>query len=285
VGVVTTDPRAAYTRESTDLSLRALGTVAAALGAHLAGIVVVGGMVPYLLVDQTSADEPHAGTTDLDLALSISLISSGSYKNLPGLLRAAGFTPDSGFWRWRHPSGAAIDLLIKTDRTTKGGNKTKWLVPNELTALANEFVLLAERAPRDFPVRSGTDLHGGQCREVTVRVCAPAPFMALKAYALQNRAKPKDAYDLYYMLRHYGLGLRVLAEEYAAILNGGPLAERKLAERGLNWLRQHYEALNSPGPAELVRFMGVQGAEADELRADAWGVGRQFVRGVESATR
>jgi hypothetical protein len=51
-------------------------------------------MVPYLLVDQASVAEPHAGTTDLDLALSISLVSSGSYKNLPGLLTDAGFTPD-----------------------------------------------------------------------------------------------------------------------------------------------------------------------------------------------
>lgn len=279
---MTTDPRAAYTAESTDLSLRALGTVAAALGAYLGEIVVVGGMVPYLLVDQARADDRHAGTTDLDLALSITLVSSGSYKNLPRLLKDAGFKPEPSLWRWRHPSGAAIDLLIKTDKTTKGANKTKWLVPDELTALANEFVLLAERAPRAFSVRSGTDLRGGQCREVTVRVCAPAPFMALKAYALQNREKPKDAYDLYYMMRHYGPGLGVLAREYAAILNRGPLAERKLAERGLSWLRQHYEELSSPGPAELVRFMGVRGAEADELRADAWGLGRQFVRGVES---
>jgi hypothetical protein len=280
---MTTGPRAAYTAESTDLSLRALGTVAAALGAYLGDIVVVGGMVPYLLVDQASADDRHAGTTDLDLALSISLVSSGSYKNLPGLLKEAGFNADSSLWRWRHPSGAAIDLLIKTDKTTKGGNKTKWLVPNELTALANEFVLLAERAPRGFSVRAGTDLDGGQCREVTVRVCAPAPFMALKAYALQNRKKPKDAYDLYYMMRHYGPGLAVLAEEYAAIVSRGPLAERRLAIRGLEWLRQHYEELNSPGPAELVRFMGVRGEEAEELRADAWGLGRQFVRDVESA--
>lgn len=280
---MTTDPRAAYTRETTDLSLRALGTVSAALGAHLGDIVVVGGMVPYLLVDQARVAEPHAGTTDLDLALSISLVSNGSYKNLPGLLRDAGFTPDSSFWRWRHPSGAALDLLIKTDRTTKGANKTKWLVPNELTALANEFILLAERSPREFSVRAGTDLRGGQCREVTVRVCAPAPFMALKAYALQNREKAKDAYDLYYMMRHYGPGLGVLAEEYAAILNRGPLAERKLAERGLDWLRQHYETLTSPGPAELVRFMRARDEEADELRSDARGLGRQFVAEVERA--
>lgn len=240
-------------------------------------------MVPYLLVDQASADDPHAGTTDLDLALSISLVSSGSYKNLPGLLKEAGFKPEPNLWKWRHTSGASIDLLIKTDKATKGDNKTKWLVPNELTALANEFVLLAERAPRGFSVRAGTDLDGGQCREVTVRVCAPAPFMALKAYALQNRKKPKDAYDLYYMMQHYGPGLAVLAEEYAAIVNSGPLAERELAERGLKWLREHYEELNSPGPAELVRFMGARGEEADALRADAWGLGRQFVSDVESA--
>jgi hypothetical protein len=281
---MTTDPRAAYTAASTELSLQALGTVSAALGTHLGEIVVVGGMVPYLLVDQTSVAEPHAGTTDLDLALSISLVSSGSYKNLPGLLTDAGFAPEPNLWQWRHTSGASVDLLVKTDKTTKGGNKTKWLVPNELAALANEFIPLAERAPREFSVRAGTDLRGGQCREVTVRVCAPAPFMALKAYALQNREKPKDAYDLYYMMQHYGPGLAVLAQEYAAIVSRGPLAERKLAERGLNWLREHYEALNSPGPAELVRFMGVRGEEADELRADAWGLGRQFVRDVERIT-
>src|SRR5690606_34289413 len=67
--------------------------VAVKLGDLLDEIVVVGGVVPVLLVDQASAHEAHVGTTDLDLALSLSVLDEEKYQDISARLRGAGFKP------------------------------------------------------------------------------------------------------------------------------------------------------------------------------------------------
>lgn len=282
---MTVNSRAAYNREATDLALRALGTVAAALGDYLAEIVVVGGVVPLLLIDQTPGPanpDPHLGTLDLDIALAVSFVGSGAYENLPQLLRGAGFAPDKPtLWRWRHQThtSVAIDLLFKADSAEASG-KTKWLVQDELAALMNRFMPLAHVGPRQVSLVGRFDLNGTLCREVTVSVCAPASFLALKAFALNQRQKAKDAYDLFYMLNGYETGISALAQEYAALLQNPQLAVRSLAREGFELLSQHYREPRSPGPAEYALFMGATGEVAAEHRADAWGLGSQFVTEV-----
>ena len=52
--------------------------MATKLGDLLDEIVVVGGLVPYLLVDQEnlpSGLEPHAGTMDLDMGLALAILN------------------------------------------------------------------------------------------------------------------------------------------------------------------------------------------------------------------
>ena len=55
--------------------------MATKLGDLLDEIVVVGGLVPYLLVDQENLPsdlEPHAGTMDLDMGLALAIFESGA---------------------------------------------------------------------------------------------------------------------------------------------------------------------------------------------------------------
>jgi hypothetical protein len=83
--------------------------VATILGDQLEDIVVVGGLVPYLIVEQESAEEPHVGTGDLDLGFSIGVLSEEKYRELSSRLRApealvavrdAAFA-DPGVWRFQ----------------------------------------------------------------------------------------------------------------------------------------------------------------------------------------
>src|SRR5205814_4724324 len=74
-------------------------------GAH---VVVVGGLVPSLLVPNPEAGlEPHIGTQDLDLCLSVALVEGdvGNYERLERCLNDAGcrmarHAQGSVSWRW-----------------------------------------------------------------------------------------------------------------------------------------------------------------------------------------
>ena len=68
--------------------------VATILGDLWDDVVVIGGLVPYLIVDQQRADiRRHVGTRDLDLGLSIAVLDEERYKEISQRLRERGFHP------------------------------------------------------------------------------------------------------------------------------------------------------------------------------------------------
>jgi hypothetical protein len=71
--------------------------LATKLGDLMPELVVVGGLVPSLLVDQQNLPEnvePHAGTLDLDLGLAFAFVGEERYQEVSERLRNAGFSPD-----------------------------------------------------------------------------------------------------------------------------------------------------------------------------------------------
>ena len=107
--------------------------MATKLGDLLGEIVVVGGLVPYPLVDQEdlpSGLESHAGTMDLDLGLGLGILNEERYRKLSARLRDAGFAPDINdqgnqtLQRWTTGSvmPVTVDFLIPpNEETDKGG--------------------------------------------------------------------------------------------------------------------------------------------------------------------
>ena len=71
--------------------------LATKLGDLMPELVVVGGLVPALLIDQENLPEnvtPHVGTMDLDLGLAFALVGEARYQEVAERLRSAKFTPD-----------------------------------------------------------------------------------------------------------------------------------------------------------------------------------------------
>ena len=71
--------------------------IATKLGDLLDEMVVVGGLVPHLLIDQE--DRPHGldaygGTMDLDLGLAVAMLNHERYREAAARLRDAGFEQD-----------------------------------------------------------------------------------------------------------------------------------------------------------------------------------------------
>ncbi len=236
-------------------------------------LVVVGGIVPSLLIDQAGLPEgtsAHAGTMDLDVGLTLSLLEEGRYRTLTERLREAGFSPDLTAdgrtirQRWRVSGAGSVSVMVDflippSNATDQGGNLRD--IEKDFAAIIAPGLKLAFRDRRRVPITGKTIFEEKASREVWV--CGPGAFVVLKALAFLGRGENKDAYDLYYMVRNFGTGV----EDVAACL--GPLLGDPEARRALEVLSDDFLDHDGIGPRRVAEF--VQGGTDDEIQADVVG--------------
>ena len=99
------------------------------------------------------------------------------------------------------------------------------------------------------------ELPNGSRDKTSVRVASIVPFLMMKAQAL-SRLKEKDAYDIYFCLRHYPGGLDAVIEAFA------PFIENKLVREGLHILADKFASVEHVGPVMVADFEDVQDADA-----------------------
>lgn len=169
--------------------------------------VVLGGLVPELLC--TGSDFHHTGTTDIDVQVDLE-IACGAVNavRLERALRNAEFEPDEQrVWRWIADAGrrAAVvrfELLADLDE-----------VPAEATltfdgceALGAVNLRGTGFASRDIVVHELTARVGGVTQMAEVNVTGLAGFLLAKNAAARSRRKPKDWYDVAFVLLHNDAG-------------------------------------------------------------------------------
>lgn len=104
-------------------------------------IVIVGGLVPSLLVPLPASEvevDPHCGTLDVDLGLSLALLDSGRYAEVAARLRSSGFEPcrnsanRTTLQRWRVGTSptATVDFLVPPTRTEVRGGRLVRFAPD-----------------------------------------------------------------------------------------------------------------------------------------------------------
>jgi hypothetical protein len=246
--------------------------VATKLGDLMDELVVVGGLVPSLLIDPTGLPEgtsAHVGTMDLDVGLKLALLDEGRYRTLTERLRNAGFTPDQtdeGLptrqrWRIAAPLGTVtVDFLIPPSQETDQGGKLR-NIEKDFAAIISPGLKLAFQDRRRVRIDGKTIFGENTIREVWV--CGPGAFVVLKALAFQGRGENKDAYDLYYLVRNFGVGV----EDVAASLL--PLLGDAEAIQAVEVLRSDFLDHNGTGPRRVADFL--LGRPDDEIQADVVG--------------
>lgn len=254
--------------------------VATRLGDLRDEVCVVGGLVPSLIVDQSKrqADvEEHIGTIDLDLGLSIVVLNERLYEEIAKRLGDAGFLPDTNLagnvtaQRWCSREGVTVDFLIPPAADTDRGGRLRNLDEHfaaiitpalDLAFQDFETVVLRERLP---------DGSGNAEREI--KVCGPGAFIVLKALAFGNRGKPKDAYDLYYVLRNHADGVDGIARRIRGFGDRTEVAE------GVTILRRDFRLMDSVGALRVAEFLG---RADDALQADVAGFVRELLDRVDT---
>ena len=271
-----------YTPEHAELCERTLVTLLRGLGPYKDGVYVIGGLVPrYLIPRGPGADPPpHAGTTDVDLVLDLGVLTSvEAYRRLEENLRTMGFERgrnDEGqaqHHSWRKRIGDKVTIVVDLLCDAPGGTGVR------ITDLPGEKRLKALGIPgghlavEDHIVRELTAerLDEGGVTTETVRIAGVVPFVVLKTLAYEDRAEPKDAYDLIYVLMHYGDGPAAVAAAFRERL-ARPSPD-PLIGRAVEVLRSHFATdattagHRKDGPADYARFLTNPGQpDRDPLR-------------------
>ncbi len=256
---MTDKPRTAmeYRSHHVELVRRTCLTLATRLGDLLDEMVIVGGLVPSLLIDQENlpvGTSSHVGTMDLDVGLALALLEQERYHQFSGRLRAAGFAPDRTLdgrltrqrWRGSGPGSVTVDFLIPPSSDLDQPGRLRDLEP-DFAAIIAPGLRLAFQDFRRIRIDGKTILGENASREI--RVCGPGAFVILKALAFEGRGENKDAYDLFYVIRNFGDGVSEVAE---ALI---PLMQDAEGLRAMGVLKRDFLDHNALGPRRVAEFI------------------------------
>lgn len=251
--------------------------LATKLGDLMDELVVVGGLVPSLLIDQEKLPEnvtPHVGTLDLDLGLAFALVGEQRYQDVVERLRNANFTADVNKdgkptrqrWRISDPP-VTVDFLIEPEQGAEAQAGRLFPLTKDWAAIIAPGLHLAFRNNQVVTLDGRTIV--GETAKRDIRVCGAGAFVVLKALAFHIRGENKDAYDLFYLLRNYGRGV----SDVAAHLR--PLLPDASAVKALEHLQADFSNSEAIGPRRVAEFL--YGRPDAEVQADAVGFARQLL--------
>lgn len=232
------------------------------LGSELDKLVVVGGWVPELLYP----GKGHVGSLDVDLALDGRRLQPAVYDSIRQKLIKAGYVPAASpasiFYR-DMPGG---NISVKLDLITGEGEIPREQEPQ---AFIQDMVVGKLRGTdlaldHTVAVTLTGSLPDGSVNEVRMRIATVAAFLCMKAHALNERKREKDAYDIYFCLRSCAGGPAVLAGDLR------PLLGQPLVDEAVNILRAKFASLDRVGPQWAAQVASEHGDDFDQTARDSY---------------
>ncbi len=241
--------RSDYTAEAVEAARSVLLELARLLGEYQDSMVIVGGWVPQLLINQ--APRQHIGSLDVDVALNHRTLREGGYKTIMQLLLARGYRQaEQPFIFFRTVQigeryfEVEVDFLAGEYSGTARGHRTQKVQdirPRKARGCDLAVSLATETT------LSGT-LPGGGEDTASLRVTSIVSFLVMKAMALAGRLMEKDAWDIYYCIRYYPGGLDKLVEEFKPHLGNG------LVKEALEKIAEKFASPEHVGPKQVADF-------------------------------
>lgn len=231
--------------------------------------VVLGGLVPELLCSGSSFQ--HAGTTDVDVQVDLEIAcGSVNTSRLERALLNAEFEPDAQrIWRWA-AEGSTPRTIVKFELLADLND-----VPSEATVNFDGCDQLGAVnlrgtgfASRDVEVRMLRARVGGVEQLAEVNVSGLAGFLLAKCAAARSRRKPKDWYDIAFVLLHNDAGG---PEDAAQAVLDRFSEELSTARTSLDDLLANFATPEAQGPQAYAEQMTIDHPELDRtaLLADA----------------
>lgn len=237
-----------YGSRQTSAARRVLVDLGQVLADYQDCLVVIGGWVPDLLLPE--AGEPHVGSIDVDLAIDAVRLADGRYAEMLQLLLNTrryrmGAKPFQMVVKVDLGDGEApvqVDVEFLASRQIK-------LKKNRPPLLAGFRVLQADACDTAFrdPVVVSVDgpMVTGALNQVSLRVTDLSDFVVMKAHALAKRDKPKDAYDLCYILEERR---QEVADNWRTRTSEDDVV------KAIEFLKEKFASTEAYGPQQVVNF-------------------------------
>jgi hypothetical protein len=252
------------------------------LGSFKGKFAVIGGAVPWLLLE--NEDMPHVGTLDVDLGLDAEALADGEYARLVEALMGNGYEqrkelryfqltrqvkPDDG----GDPINIVIDFLRPFDAEIIKN------VPPLISHFAVQRASGTDLALRFYNlVAIAGRMPDGGTNRVEIAVASIPSLLAMKGYAIQNRLKRKDAYDIYYCIRNYPGGPEALADDCRPVLS------HKEGAEGYGFIAAKFDRQDGFGPTSVRQFVEdtkiLKERTADQWQQDAFGQVEAWLRAL-----
>ena len=256
-----------YGKKEVDACLSVLVELMTILGEFRDNIVLVGGWVPYFLMEKNRHE--HVGSLDIDIALDFQKISVDTYKTILQILKSRG-----------DEEGKQPFIFYRTIPTESGGNITV-----EVDLLTGEYGgtgkshrtqsiqdIRARKArgcdlvfKQNCLLKISANMPDGALNEVTVKIATFIPFLVMKGMCIWDRYKAKGTYDIYFIILHYPDYINELVKIFQ------PFKSNKLVREGLGKIKAKFKDIDAPGPVWLINFEDIDDEEEKErVRRDAY---------------
>lgn len=264
-------------------SKSALLELARCLKHYSKGLILVGGWVPYLLIEgRLRPGNPftHVGSIDIDFVVDPSEVGEDEYQTIVELIRGVGWKPieKKRFSFERSVPGAdgqARDIQVDFLSTTPEGygrkHRHRPIQPDlEARTMRGAELALRHRAPRRL---SGV-LPDGAETSVEFLMLDVVGSLGTKGIALGERFKHKDAYDIVTVLDDFGGGVR----EVSALVK--PFVSEALMAEALNVIEAKFQSPRSEGPVWYAEFLAGDPASRASNTQRAFQLVAQFLSGL-----
>jgi hypothetical protein len=233
-------------------------------------MVLIGGWVPYFLLERHSRTDPgHVGSLDVDLALDASRIPEVAYQTILDILEGRGYRqrhdrlgrpiPFSYLRPVETAEGTTVEVQVDFLAPEYGGtgkNRRHQVVQDLLARKVRGTDLVFDH----FEVETlEAHLPNRVVVDVTLKVANAAACLVMKGIVLEQRLQEKDVYDMYLLSKHYKGGPTRLAEEVAA------LGRNRLVREALAGIRKRFGRVDGAGPTAVADFMEITDLDEREL--------------------
>jgi hypothetical protein len=231
------------------------------LGEYKDSMAIVGGWVPELLF--ANAEPKHVGSIDFDIALDHRTIDADVYRTIREHLASHGYE-----------EGPQPFIFFRT--LTVGSQSVKV----QVDFLAGEYqgtgkshrhqtvqTLKARKARGSDLVFSMSEqvkieghLPSGAADSATVKVASIVPFIVMKAMALADRLKAKDAWDIWFCLTNFPGGNAALALAFQ------PHLHNKLVQEAMAKIADKFQSSAQFGPQSVADFDDIPTGDDRDFR-------------------
>ena len=236
-------------------------------------IRVVGGWVPDLMFPE----EGHVGSVDVDIMINHLTLQDEGYQNMSRILQKNGYKEHTekyfSFVKTVMVDGISYDVDVDILAGMYGGTQSKRRSQHvqgikALKATGGNFAF-------EFPAQKisvEAERPDGAIDVANVSVVAVVPYLIMKTAAIGRvqivnhaQKQPKDAYDIYFIIKHYVGGVRELAKKFE------PVRDKNIVIEAKDKLAGKFASENHAGPKDVADFMDLEDEESIEMiKRDAY---------------